>query len=102
MGMDITTATEGTTSTVKVAGKITVQTAPQLKTAVTAVPDDVCDIDIDVTDVTYISSAGLRVLVLAAKMAMGRGGTMRLLHPSEDVMEVLSMTGLSSVLTVVD
>lgn len=99
--MDISTNIDGNKALITVAGKITVQTAVPLKAAVTDLPDNVSDIDFDVTEVKYVSSAGLRVFVLAAKMAMSRGGTMRLLHPNEDFMDVLSMTGLSNVLPTV-
>ena len=99
--MDITTTIDGSKATIALSGKLTVQTAVPLKAEVMGLPDTVSDIDIDVTELRYLSSAGLRVFVLATKLAMGRGGAMRLLHPSQDVLDVLAMTGLGNVLTTV-
>lgn len=99
--MDINATIDNDKATLEVAGKITVQSAVQLKAAVTGLPDEVKDIDIDVSGVSYLSSAGLRVFVLAAKLAMSRGGAMRLLHPSQDILDTLAMTGLCNVLTTV-
>ena len=101
MDVDINTTIDGTKATLEVAGKITVQTAVPLKAAITELPDEVKDIDIDVSGVSYLSSAGLRVFVLAAKLAMSRGGAMRLLHPDQDILDTLAMTGLGNVLTTV-
>ena len=99
--MDITTTIDGTKATIALSGKLTVQTAVPLKAEVMGLPAEVTDIDVDVADLKYLSSAGLRVFVLAAKLAMGRGGAMRLVHPSQDVLDVLAMTGLGNVLTTV-
>ena len=98
--MDITTSVEGSKATIKLNGKLTVQTSPKLDAEMTALPGDVCDIDIDVSDVSYIASAGLRVLVTAGKLAVNRGGLMRLLHPCDEVWDVLEMTGLAGVFAI--
>lgn len=81
-------------------GKLTVQTSPELEEAVGLVLADSSDLDIDLSDVTYISSAGLRVIVAAGKSTAGRGGRMRLLHPMPDVMDVFEMTGLADILDI--
>ena len=98
--MEISTSVEGTKATFKVEGKLTVQTAPRLENAIGQVPDDTCDFDIDLANVTYVSSAGLRVIVAADHLATSRGGTLRLLNPADEVMEVFSMTGLSEALAI--
>jgi anti-anti-sigma factor len=41
------------------------------------------------------------VLVSTQKLAMQRGGSIRLLHPTAEVTEVFEMTGLSEVMTIV-
>lgn len=52
---------------------------------------------IDLTDVRYISSAGLRVLIAAAKEQTHRKGEIRLSSPNEAVDQVLRMSGLQGV-----
>lgn len=98
--MDIKTTVEGNKAHIELTGKLTVQTSPDLSSAVEALADNVCDIDIDLENVDYIASAGLRVLVASDKLAVKRNGQMRLLHPCDEVMEVLEMTGLLEVFTV--
>lgn len=95
--MNINTSIDGTKAVIEPIGKLTVQTSPDLSAAVEQLPADVCDIDVDLTNVDYVASAGLRVLVAAEKLTVKRGGTMRLLHPCDSVMEVFEMTGLSEV-----
>ena len=98
--MQIGTSVEGSVATITLAGKLTVQTSPDLSAAVDQLPADVCDIDIDLAKVDYVASAGLRVLVSTDKLAVKRGGRMRLMNPCEEVMEVLVMTGLSEVFAI--
>lgn len=98
--MDITTNLDGTRAEIKVVGKLTVATSPTLEETVRQLAETATDFDIDLTELEYISSAGLRVLVTTQKLAAQRGGTMRLLHPTESVQEVFEMTGLAEVLTI--
>ena len=53
----------------------------------------------DFSEVEYISSAGLRVL-LAAQKVMNRQGSMKLIGVSSEVMEVFEITGFSDILTI--
>lgn len=99
--MELNTTIEGTEATIVISGKLTVATAPDFEAALKGLPENVTNIDVDMTDLDYVASAGLRVIVTGEKMADRRGGALRLLHPTEDVMEVLDMTGLVDVITVV-
>ena len=99
--MNVTTSVDGNKAVLTVEGKLTVQTAPELEAAVGQLADDVADIDIDLTEVDYVSSAGLRVFVATDKLATRRNGTMRLISPTDEVTDVLEMTGLSEVLSIV-
>ena len=98
--MDINTVVEGQKATFGMRGKLTVQTVPDLEAAIDRLPVEVSDFDLDLAQVTYVSSAGLRVFVAADRLATSRGGTMRLLHPNDEVMEVFEMTGLADVLPI--
>lgn len=98
--MDINVTVDGSTATLDLAGKLTVNTSPDLSAEVDRLPNSVCDLVIDLTKVDYVASAGLRVLVATDKLAVKRGGSMRLLHPRDEVMEVLEMTGLSDVFAI--
>lgn len=98
--MEITTTVEDTKAMLAVSGKLTVQTSPELSAAIDALPSDVTELAIDLGDVDYIASAGLRVLVAADKLAAARKGSLTLMHPCPAVMEVFEMTGLSDIFAI--
>ena len=98
--MAIQVTVDGDKATFEVEGKITVQSAPKLEDAIDQIPTGVCNFDIDLAGVDYVSSAGLRVFVTVDQLATARGGTMRLLHPDVAIMQVLEMTGLVDVFTI--
>lgn len=54
---------------------------------------------LDMQDVTYISSAGLRILLNADELMADKGGFV-ITHVSPSVMEVLVMTGFAEALTI--
>jgi anti-anti-sigma factor len=56
---------------------------------------------IDFTSIPFVSSAGLRVLLLAMKKITAEGGSLELTHLSEATKEVFNMTGFSSILKIV-
>ena len=98
--MEISTSREGSTHIIAIAGKLTVTTSPQLEEAVAALGPDANDVAFDLAELEYIASAGLRVLV-GTQLKLGEsGGTLRILHPNDEVMEVFEMTGLVDVLTI--
>ena len=57
------------------------------------------DLILDMKELEYISSAGLRVL-LAAQKKMNQSGKMKLTGVSDEVMEVFEITGFSDILTI--
>ena len=80
------------------AGRLDTSTAPDLDQTINEDIADTKNLVFDVKGLDYISSAGLRVL-LSAQKKMQKIGTMKLINVCEDVMEVLEMTGFSSILT---
>ena len=55
---------------------------------------------LDLTDIAYMSSAGLRVLLVAAKAARQKGGRAVLAGPHPAIMEVLRMSGFDKIMTI--
>src|SRR4051812_5060412 len=55
---------------------------------------------VDLSTVSFISSNGLRMLTAAAKTLTRKGGRLVLLNPNAVVNEVLTVTGMDSVLPV--
>jgi len=78
-----------------VAGRVDSITAPALEQEVAAIGSEaVTDVDFDFSELDYISSSGLRVLVMCRKKFSG--GRVRILDASEDVRSILLMTGMDS------
>lgn len=81
---------------VSVQGRLDAQSAPALSDGMGGMLDGVTQIDFDLAELEYISSAGLRVLLASYKLMMKRGGTMRVQNAQADVMDVLKMSGFAS------
>lgn len=62
--------------------------------------EGVNSVTIDLSDLDYVSSAGLRVLLVSAKAAKGKGGKLVLLSPKPAIMEVLTISGFDKILEV--
>lgn len=84
---------------VKIDGSIDTVTAPDLEEELSKYYDKVSKILLDFKDVSYISSAGLRVL-LKADSATGSQGNIILKNTNADVLEVLNLTGFSEIITI--
>ena len=80
-------------------GRLDTVTAPGLEKDLKATLDGISDLIFDFEKLSYISSAGLRVL-LAAQKQMSRQGSMRLLNVNETIMEIFEVTGFSEILTI--
>jgi anti-anti-sigma factor len=59
-------------------------------------------VELDCSAIPYISSAGLRVLALAAKTLRQRAQRLRLLQPTSVVVSTLTLTNFTSFLDIVD
>jgi anti-anti-sigma factor len=101
--MHITTRTQQGVSVVAVAGKLDSNTAPAAQRAFDEILlGGVRTVVVDCTALDYISSAGLRVLLGAAKRLSGGGGggALRLFGLNQTVREVFEISGFSAILTV--
>ena len=97
--MKITTNRENEKLTLVVSGRVDTISAPELEKAITENTDGVTELVLDLADMPYTSSAGLRVLLKAQKL-MNAKGSMKLIHVGEDVMEILDMTGFAEIMDI--
>ena len=89
----------GDALTVIVAGRLDTQTAPELEGELDAALPNVKDLTFDMTDLEYVSSAGLRVILKAQKV-MNAQGAMKLTGVNDNIMEVFDITGFLDILTI--
>ena len=99
--MEIKKVSEGSALTVYISGRIDAVTALELDKNLSATLANVTDLTIDLADLEYISSAGLRTLLKLQKR-MDRQGSMKIRNIRENVREVLDMTGFSDFLTIAE
>lgn len=85
--------------TIALEGRLDISTAPDLEQVVVGSLAGVADLVFDLEKLSYISSAGLRVLLLAQKK-MNKQGSMKVIHVNEMVMEVFVNMGFSNIMTI--
>ena len=80
-------------------GRLDTVTAPELEAAIKEVITGLTYLTLDLKNLEYISSAGLRVL-LSAQKAMNAQGEMKVCGVNDTIMEIFDVTGFSDVLTI--
>ena len=84
---------------IEVSGRLDSVTAPEFEASVKPDLDGVKDLALDFKSLDYISSAGLRVLLMMQKHINGHG-TMKIMNVSEPIKEVFDMTGFTDILSI--
>ena len=84
---------------VSVEGRIDTVTAKQFEEETVSALGGVTELTLDFTQLNYISSAGLRVLLLLQKN-MNKQGSMKVTGVNETVKDIFEVTGFSEILTV--
>lgn len=97
--LDISNKLEESKLMFKLNGRLDTITAPQLEEEIKDRLEGVHELVFDFSDLTYISSAGLRVL-LSAQKAMNKKGSMVVKHVSDAIQEIFDVTGFSDILTI--
>jgi anti-sigma B factor antagonist len=85
--------------TLIVSGRLDTQTAPELENELDSILSGLKELIFDMTNLEYVSSAGLRV-ILKAQKAMNAQGSMKLTGVNDSIMEVFDITGFLDILTI--
>lgn len=97
--MEIKKLLEGTTLTVTLSGRLDASNAQELTKELNTALNGVKDLIFDFTNLKYVASAGLRVLLTAQKR-MNKQGSMTIRNVNDSVMEVLEMTGFADLMNI--
>lgn len=97
--MEIIKTAEDSKLTVAVKGRLDTTTAPELEEALQAEMEGLTELELDFSELEYISSAGLRVLLATQKKMQGQG-TMTVTGVNDIVMEVFEVTGFCDILNI--
>ena len=97
--LQISKTIENGTALIQLDGRLDMISAPQLDAEIKASIDGVQELILDFAELTYISSAGLRVIMTAYE-EMEKRGQMKLIHVSGVVMEVLEITRITDIISI--
>ncbi|GHV22694.1 anti-sigma factor antagonist [Spirochaetia bacterium] len=98
--MEITTIKQDGTMTLNLAGKITALETDDFGAACETAVDEGVDLTLNFNDVTYIASAGLRVIMSAKKRQNTKKLKLSLINMKPEVLEVFKMTGLDEIFNI--
>lgn len=97
--LDINKTPNGSEMVIALKGRLDTLTAPQLEEELNSATKDASDLVFDFSELEYISSAGLRVLLSAQKI-MNSKGSMTVKNVSDEIREIFDVTGFSDILTI--
>lgn len=99
--MDVTISREGAITVLTLAGRLDSCASEDFgKRLDASLPGDRGSLLLDCGQLTFISSAGLRILLKGAKQLQSTGGTLALCSLSENVRDVFAISGLLKVFSV--
>jgi anti-sigma B factor antagonist len=97
--MKIIREENNTSLILKLEGRLDTTTSKELETAINDSFEGKTDVELDFSKLEYISSAGLRVVLIAQKR-MNKQGNMKITNINDMVREVFEITGFMDILTI--
>ena len=97
--MNIVKTQENQSLTLQLEGRLDTTTAPALEQELKDSLNGITHLVLDMEQLAYLSSAGLRV-ILAAQKQMNKQGQMVVRHVNDTIMAVFNLTGFSDILTI--
>ena len=91
--MDITQRAVGDVTVVEISGEIDGSTAPDAQAQIVPLATGDAKVVIDMSGVGYMSSAGLRMLLVVYRTVSGGDSTVALSGLSQDLEDTMSLTG---------
>ena len=97
--MEIIKNADGEKLTIALKGRLDAAAAPGFEKELNTALNGVTDLTIDFKDLEYVSSAGLRTLLVAQKR-MNKQGSLVIKNVCDEVYEVFDMTGFSDLIEI--
>ena len=99
--MQIKTEINNSKLFISLSGRLDTITSPQLEEEINSISLDKIEIIIlDVKELEYISSAGLRPVLKVHKKMTAQGGQLKLINVNDMIMDIFDMTGMSDFLDI--
>ena len=97
--MQLSNTKENGTVTITVSGRVDTTTAPEVEAYIVENANGAEELILDLKDLSYTSSAGLRVFLKAQKL-MNAQGSMKVINVQNDVLDIFEVTGFTDILTI--
>lgn len=91
---------QGEVLTVKPEGRLDTVTSPAFESEVRSRMDGAREVILDFAKVEYISSGGLRAVLTLDQQAESRGGSLKLIHVNEHIIEIFELVGFMDLIRV--
>lgn len=96
---EVSNVVNGDVNEMKLVGRLDVKAAKQADDAFAKAATEATNVRLDLSELDYISSAGLRALKRLRGAVRDNGGALVVWGVQDDVMEILEMTGFAAMLT---
>lgn len=98
--MQVFTTREENKLTVKLNGQLDTAASIDFSKTLPMLLKDITDITFDFSELDYITSAGLRLMLTTQKTIADRAGKMQIINLNDAVMDVFKMTHFNDILNV--
>lgn len=96
--MELEKEINGSCLTIRLGGRLDTNSSPQLDAEIADL-NGITELIFDFSELDYISSSGLRVL-LGTQKRISKTGTMKVIGANETIMEVFDISGFSQIITI--
>jgi anti-sigma B factor antagonist len=87
---------------ISLSGRLDIQGALKIDSEFTAIAEAKKNIVVDLSEVTFLASLGIRTLIVGAKAAANNGGKLVLLNPQPNVESVLRSSNVDTVMPIIN
>lgn len=101
--MEVNIEKKNDITVIDIKGRLDANTAPELQKKITEIVNQgEFNLIMKFTDLTYISSAGLRILITTVKMLKAEQGKLVLCEMQDSIYEVLKISGFTNIFNIQD
>lgn len=93
--MEIKSNANGVRMELQLSGKLDTLSAPDFEQKTCTLPDGVTEVVLDMEEVSYVSSAGLRALLILLKKLNEKDGILYVRNVRQEVQDIFEVTGFS-------
>jgi len=98
--MTLSESREGECITLAIEGRVDATSSSQLQSGILISFQKVRNLILNFEKCEYVSSAGLRALLIGQKTAQSKGGKMKLINVSDSLKSILKVSGFDNFITV--